>query len=89
MTNRRRDDENDSGVALRNGRPTILGTALKYGLSTFLVLYLLGVFSYVGLKPPYFDCKMAIDAHEQKMDERDQRTLDTLRGICQNKFCNR
>ena len=84
---------------LRNGRQDILQAVLKYGLSTFLVLYFLGVFASFGLRSPFMDFKQELAAHDQRMDERDQRVIDLMRGIClgvwdskaleQQRFCNR
>jgi hypothetical protein len=96
MSRRHDDPENFDP---RSMRESFLYTLLKYGLSTFLVLYLLGVLSPMGLKPPYFDFKESLDAHERRMDERAFRSEDLMRGVClgvwdgkpdkQNLFCNK
>ena len=96
---RRADDPDDLNPAELRGGQIEIFRLLKYGLSTFLVLYLLGVFSFLGLKPPYFDFKTALDAHENQQQDRHIEAILLQRGIClgvwqnapqqQNTYCNR
>ena len=79
MPPRRSDDTDDEGYRRRrdngNGRREILHTILKYGLSTFLVLYFVGAFSAAGMPSPFVELRISLLKHDQ-----DTQTL--LRGIC-------
>lgn len=67
---------------VRNGRQDLLQVILKYGLSTFLVLWLLGAFKPLLLPSPIIDMKQAIEKHEANQDMRHAESLRLWRIIC-------
>ena len=67
---------------------TPLGRLVGLGLSTFLVLYLLGALTSVGMPSPILDwarsAQAAIEKHEQKTDVAMAAQLRALRALCRH-----